>query len=194
MKCLGTGFEKVTQSNLKIRQVRNCATYITANPSLSAATATQTLDFSSTSGTTKVITQAEIFTITGEADCGQTSCGLYLQDAAGACTSTAFATTNNQITVGASPNHDITIKRDVAAGFGPFKLCFKCTSTKVNSSYHTTIPTPVFVWKVSILQVMDCTTTLAVITPGTVNAPVSTLVLTYSSGTPIHTYTDTWLK
>ena len=41
---------------------------------------------------------------------------------------------------------------------------------------------------------MDCTTALAVITPGTTDAPVSTLVLTYSAGTPLHTYTSTWLK
>jgi hypothetical protein len=71
-------------------------------------------------------------------------------------------------------------------------LCYKCTSTKLNSSYHTT--TPAVEWKVTIQQVRDCTSTLAVITPGTVNAPASTLVLPYSSSATPVDYTSTWLK
>jgi len=116
VKCSGASlvgaiaFNKQTQNSLKIRQVRNCDTYIALKATLSLPSATQTLAFSSTPGTTKVITQAEIVTITDETDCGKTVCSLYTQNSVGACTTSAFTTTNNQILVGAFPNYDITIK------------------------------------------------------------------------------------
>jgi hypothetical protein len=34
-------------------------------------------------------------------------------------------------------NYDITVKRDVAVGHGPYPLCYKCVSSKANPSYHT---------------------------------------------------------
>ena len=49
----------------------------------------------SASNTTKVFTLASLILIKDEADCGATSCGLYLQDGAGSCTSNGFNSTDN---------------------------------------------------------------------------------------------------
>jgi len=91
-----------------VRQIRDCSTYIadaTGQPGL------QLLRYS-TSPAFETITQASIFTILGEADCGVTSCLLY--QGGGSC-NVPYVTTDSQVTIDGSYN--IIAKRNVAAGY-----------------------------------------------------------------------------
>jgi len=58
----------------------------------------------------------------GEADCGVTTCSLY--QGGGSC-NVDYVTTNDQITL---VSDNIIVKRNVAAGFGPESICYKCES------------------------------------------------------------------
>ena len=106
-----------------MRQVRNCFTYMSAAVSQKATA--QLLAYS-TSTTTETWTRADIFLVKDEADCGVTSCSLVTQDAGGSCTSTAFTDAAGNIVK--ETNDDITVKRNIVAGYGPHNVCYRCTS------------------------------------------------------------------
>ena len=184
IKCLGTrqsGFFKTTPSNLQIRQVRDCATYIVAATN-QATFAVKKLAYS-TSTTTDVITLANIFDVRAEADCGVTSCTLVTQSG-GVCTTTAFTSTD--VTIGASPTYSVTAKRNVVPGYGPHLFCYKCTSSKALPNFHNgAVQTIEF--KMSIQQVMDCSTTLVKIAQGS-GAPVSPMNIAYVASPALKVY------
>ena len=84
----------------------------------------QKLAYSSTPSETW--TRASIFLVEDEADCGVTSCILVTQSS-GACTSTPFTDAPGNIVK--ETNDDITVKRNVVAGYGPHEVCYRCTSS-----------------------------------------------------------------
>jgi len=103
-----------------VRQIRDCSTYIA--DAASQPGDTQLLAYSSSSAT-QTFTKASIFTITDESDCGVTSCALY--QGGGGC-DVAYTAINSVVTIDSS--FDINVKRDVAAGYGPESICYKCKS------------------------------------------------------------------
>ena len=82
----------------------------------------------STSTPTETWTRASIFLVEAEADCGVTSCSLVTQDGGGSCTSTPFTDASGNIVK--ETNDDITVKRNIVAGYGPHAVCYRCTSSK----------------------------------------------------------------
>ena len=78
----------------------------------------------------------------------------------------------------ATSSYDIKVRRDVALGFGPIPLCYKCVSSKTNPSYHTGAAQTIE-WKVDIQQVMNCDLSLVLKTSG---LPLKTIELPYVAG------------
>jgi hypothetical protein len=84
-KCSGTKFTsgtyEFTSAGLKVRQIRDCATYIA--DAVGKPSATTKLAYSASTTFTDY-TLANIFLIKDESDCGTTSCALYKGDV-GSC-------------------------------------------------------------------------------------------------------------
>ena len=134
-----SGIYTFSSDSLNVRQIRDCSTYIAS--ASSQPHAVTKLAYSSTS-TTQDFTLANFFTVSGESDCGTTSCVLVTGGSE--CNNnryyanTAFTTTNSQIVI--DSNYKVTVKRNEAAGFGAHALCYRCKSNQVVDQ------TPTEVW------------------------------------------------
>jgi hypothetical protein len=82
----------------------------------------------SASTTTDVTQISSIYTISDPTDCGGVTC--YLKDST-ACSSAA-SIPSSEITIASSGDQSITIKRNVAAGWGPIIVCIKCVSAIIS--------------------------------------------------------------
>ena len=71
----------------------------------------------------------------------------------------------------ATSSYDIKVRRDVALGFGPIPLCYKCVSSNAAAQSIE--------WKVTIQQVMNCDLSLVLKTSG---LPAKTIQLPYVAG------------
>ena len=98
-------------------------------------------------------------------DCGTPSCSI---KKAG-CTA-AYTATSGEISIDA--NFAVTIKRNIANGHGPTKICILCTSTANGATQKAKFDN----W--SIQQIRDCSTALTTKTPNQANP----LVIPYNSG------------
>lgn len=122
-------------------------------------------------------------------------CHLYKTFTRSACVyngATGFRTYTNDgiVKFNLEANYDITMKRDVAVGYGPFPLCYTCVSSKANPSYHTGAAQTIE-WKVTIQQVMNCDTSLVLKTSG---LPAKTVDIPYLAGVADYQYTASYLS
>ena len=85
----------------------------------------QLLDYSTTA--TTVIQISTIYTIRDGAECGPVTCTL--RNYGSSCSSTnlvsANIATNSEIVINGGDT-SVTIKRNAAAGFGPYTVCLRC--------------------------------------------------------------------
>jgi len=93
-----------------VRQSRDCSTYI-ANAA-GQPPATQLLAYDSSTAT-QIFTHASIFTTLEEADCGVTTCALYV--GGGSC-NVAYTAVNNVVIMDPT-SYNIIAKRNVVAGY-----------------------------------------------------------------------------
>ena len=81
--------------------------------------------------------------------------------------------------------YKVTVKRNVAAGFGPVSLCYKCTS----SNGHQT---KTFTW--TIQQVMDCNNAMVLKSQADANVPVTPMAVPWYYYSTTYVYASTYTR